>query len=124
MAKEKTEHPTTIHEAVAEGLAKIAPVVRDRVVDTMVQRQVVKAGDAIVACMDKLNQLERDARKLVPDIVTYDEKGEPQSNGYSKARIEERKKVSDQIAKLTKAIEAAVQDKPDYGPVFQAAGGS
>jgi hypothetical protein len=99
----------TINEQVAERIKGIAPDVENKVVDLLVDKEVNRRVEIITQGLGKLEELDRESRKLSkPDVETFGEDGNLSSSGYSKARKEEREKLAQRIDKLTKAVEKAV----------------
>jgi hypothetical protein len=99
----------TINEQVGEKLKAIAPVVENKVVDLLVDKEVNRRVEIITQGLGKLEELDRESRKLSkPDVESYDGDGNLSSSGYSKVRKEEREKLAQRIDKLTKAVEKAV----------------
>lgn len=117
----------SVQTKVAEQLGKISEKVETSVVDVFVKRELDKRSTALVQVLDTLDQLERDLKKIKPDMVFYSEAGVEEAASYSKAKNEEKKKLQEKIGKYTKAIEKAL-DKGDFGDVYnlknQGKGGS
>lgn len=112
----------SVQMKVAEQISAIAPKVEDKVVGTLVDRELVKRSDALVNVMDKLDKANKDFKRLVADVKTYDEKGTVLTETFSKARIDERAKAQKQIDKMTGAINKALE-KGDFGDVYNLASG-
>lgn len=109
---------TSIREAVAEALSDLGGNTRARVVEHFANIEAQKRADALVAGLNKLNDLEREAKKLTKgDVVTYNEDGSEASSAFSKERIDARKKLSEQIEKLTKAMNKA-DESSDFGDLY------
>ncbi len=109
----------TIREAVAEGLTNLAGRTRESVIEHFAAAKAEKQAQALIKGLDKLSGFERELQKINrPDIITYDGDGQPLGTGaYSKERIEERKKLNEQIEKLTNAINKA-DDSNDFDKLF------
>jgi len=109
----------TITDVVAEKIAEISPAVNDKVIDALVARELDKRSDAILAGLDKLNSLKNDLKKIKPDVGGYfDEDGnETKPMQYSKAKFEELKKGKEQIDKVQKALDLAI-DKGDMSKLY------
>lgn len=110
----------TITDAVAEKIAAISPEVNEKVIEALVEREKAKRTDAVLAGLDKLRTLQSDLRKIRPDVGgAFDENGtELKPTLYSKAKFEERKKVVEQIDKLQKALDLAI-DKGDMTKLYE-----
>lgn len=110
-----------LRAVIAEQILKCAPHVEERIVTALVEREVVKRSDAIVKCLDKLSKAENDQRKIKPDIIAYDVTGGKVSENWSKDRLEELNKSKVKIDKLTRAIDKALDKKPDFSDVYNLA---
>lgn len=110
-----------LRAVIAEQILKCAPLVEERIVTAMVEREVVKRGEAIGKCLDKLMKAENDQRKIKPDIIAYDAAGTKVSENWSKERLEELNKSKQRIEKLTRAIDKALDKKPDFSDVYNLA---
>ena len=110
----------TITDAVAEKIAAISPAVNEKVIDALVVRELEKRSDAVLSGLDKLRTMQNDLRKIKPDVGGFfDEDGnETKPNAYSKAKFEERKKFNEQIEKLQKALDLAI-DKGDMSKLYE-----
>ena len=108
----------TITTAVAEKLANLSPVVNAKVVDYMVEKEIEKRSNAIVTAMDKLNALKNDLKKVKPDQVFYDDAGAQTRAEWSKSKLEEKNKLTQQVDKFEKALTAAI-DQGDMAKVYE-----
>jgi len=110
----------TITDAVAEQIAAISPAVNSKVIDALVARELEKRSDAVLNGLDKLRGLQNDLKKIRPDVGgAYDEEGnEIKPTLFSKAKFDERKKLVEQIEKLQKALDLAI-DKGDMSKLYE-----
>ena len=110
----------TITDAVADKIAEISPAVNERVIDHLVALELEKRSTAIVSGLDKLRGLQNDLRKLRPDVGgAFNEDGtEVKPMLYSKDKFEARKKLTEQIDKLQKALDLAI-DKGDMSKLYE-----
>lgn len=101
---------TSISEKIATQLKAVNPKVETKVVDAIVDREVTKRSTTIVQGLDKLDKLEKDFAKIRPDVETFagDNSGTQAGAVYSKSAWEGRKKAEAAIAKLTAAIDKAL----------------
>lgn len=106
-----------LHEKIAEQLSKSGGEVTNRVIEAMVERELNKRTTAVSAVFDLLNRETANLRKIRPDVITYGEDGTKTSEGYSKAKIDERKKSNEMIEKLTKALTNALE-KGEFDGVY------
>lgn len=115
-----TEAPApvaTISEAIAARLSGVAPLTREKVIDHFAQKLATKQADALIVGLDKLDGLNKENYKLKADQIVYNAGGTPISEGFSKARLDERKKLGEQIEKLSKAIDKA-DAKGDFADLY------
>lgn len=110
---------SSIRDAVRTNLTNTLPArTRELVVEHFAKQEAEKQGTALIKGLDKLSSLERDLNKINrPDVKTYNEDGSEASATWSKDRLDERKKLSEQIEKLSKAIDKA-DDKGDFADLY------
>lgn len=101
---------------IAEKISTIAPAVEDKIITSLVDRELNRRSDAVVKAIDALSKMEAEMKKIKPEN-TFDAKGEKISEYFTKAKIEEKNKLQQKIDKYTKAIEKALE-KADYGDVY------
>jgi len=107
----------TVQVKVAETIANIAPKVEDKVVDVLVERELKRRSDALVSAMDKLDKMEKELSKIKADQISFDEDGKIVSQTFSKAKKEEKDKLSQKVQKATNAINKALE-KGEFGDVY------
>ncbi len=109
----------SIRDAVRTNLTETLPNrTRGFVVEHFAKLEAEKQGTALIKGLDKLSSLERDLNKINrPDVQTFNEDGSVASASWSKDRLDERKKLSEQIEKLSKAIDKA-DDKGDFADLY------
>lgn len=112
----------SIQISVAEKIATLGPGVADKVINTIVEKELIRRSNALVDCIDKLEKEEKAFRKLGADQKTFDEKGSVVSEYYSKARVEDRAKTKKKIEKITAAITKALE-KNEFSDVYNYASG-
>lgn len=117
MSKE-SETNTTIRNAVAEKLAVVGKeTVRSAVIQKLVNDEIANRTAAVLEGMNRLAKLKSDHRKIKPDQRSLDVEGNITSETYSPTRFEELKKANEQITKLEKALEIALEDG-DYSKLL------
>lgn len=100
----------TIREKVGERIAALSPAVEAKVIEHFVQKEADRRADAIIKGIDKLTDLTRERRKTEKgDIISYNSDGSVATQTYSKDRLEANKKADEQIQKLAKAIDKALE---------------
>lgn len=101
-----------------------ASAVEEAAINIMADRTLKKRTDAVVTVVDKIDSSERELRKLVADQVNYDGEGKKTSETFSKAVVESRAKINQQLAKLRKALDKALPADgadPDFSDVLNLA---
>lgn len=95
-----------------------ASAVEEAAINIMADRTLKKRTDAVVTVVDKIDSSERELRKLVADQVNYDGEGKKTSETFSKAVVESRAKINQQLAKLRKALDKALPAADGADPDF------
>jgi hypothetical protein len=106
-----------IATAVAERLANIAPAVADKVVEHLVNKELTRRSEAVIGGLSELDKLKGEFKKLKPDVNTFNEDGSAATSSWTKPKLEEKNKAEQKIAKLTKAIDKALNDN-DYSDLY------
>lgn len=113
--------PLTIREAVAASLQGLSERTREQVIEHFASKEAQKQASALVTGLDKLATLERDLNKIRPQNTMFDGAGQPIGEPtFTKAQIDDRKKLADQIEKLTRAINKA-DEHNDFGDLYNVA---
>jgi hypothetical protein len=106
---------SSINEAVAEKLANISPVVNEKVVDLLVDKEVNRRVELITQGLAKLNEAERETRKLSkPNAETFNADGSVATTAFTKDALDALNKHNEKTEKLRKALDKAV-DSGDIG---------
>lgn len=117
----KAEGPVaiSIRDSVRESLKSVGPRTRDAVIEHFAAQEAGKQAQALIKGLEKLNTLERDYQKINrPDVVTFTAEGKEATSSFSKSRIDDRKKLQEQIEKLTNAINKA-DDGNDFSKLYE-----
>lgn len=107
----------TIHEAVAAKIGGSNPEVQNRVIDAIADKEIARRVDAILRGIDQVDQMTSELRKMKPDVVSYNDDGTVLSSGYSKAKLDERKKLTEKRDKMQGIVDKAL-DRADYGDLY------
>lgn len=108
----------TIRTAVRDSLAGLGPRIREQVIEVFASREADKQANALVKGLDKLTELERELVKIKPTYAGYNAEGQGVGEPmFTKEQLDQRKKTSEQIEKLKKAINKA-DDKGDFGDLY------
>ena len=108
-----------IKEKLAERLLTSGSDVKNNVLDTLYNNELKTRTDACLKVLTKIEEKEKELKKLkVSDNNIYDEKGTVVAGGYSKARVDDIKKASDELERLNKALENALENN-DFTRVLE-----
>lgn len=106
---EQVNNSKTIREAVADQIKVISPKVGEIVIETFVKIEVEKRAEAIVKGFNKLTEYERVGYKLAKgDVITYNADGSVAAQTFTKERLEETKKNTEKVEKITRALDKAL----------------
>lgn len=111
-----------VTDKIAEKIAAIAPQVEDRVVETLVERQLKKRSEAMVIVLDLIDKETAALKKLRPDLELISASGQELEACYSKARWQERQKLQGKIEKMEKAIAKAIEHN-EYADLYNLSSG-
>ena len=110
-----------IQTEVATRLSSLSKVVYDELVNNLVTAETTRRVDAVTTVFNKAAGLKKDLQKINrPDQQLFTADGTVASEAYSKSRLEEIKKLNEQIGKLDQALAAAF-DKNDFSKVLELA---
>lgn len=108
-----------IKEKLAERLLTSGSDVKNNILDTLYNNELKTRTDACLKVLTKIEEKEKELKKLkVSDNNIYDEKGTVVAGGYSKARVDDIKKASDELERLNKALENALENN-DFTKVLE-----
>ena len=108
-----------IKEKLAERLLTSGSDVKNNVLDTLYNNELKTRTDACLKVLTKIEEKEKELKKLkVSDNNIYDEKGTVVAGGYSKARVDDIKKASEELERLNKALENALENN-DFTKVLE-----
>jgi cell division protein ZapA (FtsZ GTPase activity inhibitor) len=109
----------SLKETVAERVAALGPAVQEGVVTVLVEQVKKKRETAILTALNLLEEKQKELKKIKPE-QTFDAEGKVASEFFTKANNETRKKTSEAIAKIEKALEKALNvEKPEYDDLFK-----
>lgn len=112
------EERVTIRLAVAESLKGLSERTRAAVVEHFAEKEATRQATALITGLDKLRGLEQELMKVKPQHTMFDADGTGVGDAtFTKEQVEQRKKLGEQVEKLTKAINKA-DDKDDFGDLY------
>lgn len=109
----------TIGAKVAEKISAATNngSVLQSVIDRLATLEIERRADALLKAINLAFSIKKDLYKVKPDIVAYTLEGTIASEQWSKAKLEERKKLTEKLEKVERIIAKAV-DKGDYSDIF------
>ena len=111
-----------IREAVATKINNSGDDIKNAVVEHLASQVIDKRVSQAVQAFAELDKVEKELRKLNPDVIHYDKDGSPHAPAYSKAVFENCKKVLERQGKFEKALEKALGDAQDYNDLSSLVG--
>lgn len=100
---------TTVQDKVAEKIAQSGPVVMDRVVSLIADKEIKSRVDAVTQAVATVDNLQKDLVKINKnDTVNYSADGS-KVEMMSEKRYNEIKKAKERISKLEAAISKALE---------------
>jgi hypothetical protein len=107
-----------INIAVAEQIANLgSSKVVDTVVAQLVEVEIKKRADALASSLKLFEDTRRELNKMRPDQASFDENGAKVSETFSKKAFEDKKKLTEKLAKIDKIIVAATE-KDQWGDLY------
>jgi hypothetical protein len=90
--------------AVAAKVNSSSSEVRDRVVATLVERELAVRTETVEKTVAKLKELSGEFKKIRADVVAYDESGVTVTSNWSKEQLEKKNKARAKVDQLEKAL--------------------
>lgn len=118
MAKAQAKTAADIGTKIAEGISKLGPDIEEGLIAGRVERELNKRVTALTQVYEKLERLNKDAKKLKPDQVSYDDEGNEVSRTWSENALKGKKELADKIGKFERVIETALT-KGDFSEVYK-----
>lgn len=87
--------------------------VRQRVKNQLVEAELVKRTEMLAKALATREELAKEANRIKPDQVTYNENGEKQAELYTKKQADTLKKAREKLDKCDKAIDKCMNNA-DY----------
>ncbi len=108
-APEEKDNAATVLSEVAERIKASTPTVRTKLVETLVEKEVVLRADLLGKALDARSAAVSELQKInKPDVVTYDADGKEVGGTYTKDNLKKIKEGKEKLAKIEKAIELAL----------------
>jgi hypothetical protein len=113
---------TSLREAVHAKIELLSADIAERAAAQIAEETVKKRVALIVQADTEIGNLEKELRRLKPDLNQYSESGEVITSNYSKDRYEAKKKLTDRRAKISKLLEMALADSAKFSELASAIG--
>lgn len=115
---EQDKPQITIREAIADSLGQLGGRTRSQVIEHFAGIEASKQATALIKGLDRFQELDRELSKIRPQNKSFDAAGNPLDEpSFTKEQIDQRKKLTDQIDKLERAINKA-DDNNDFGDLY------
>jgi len=95
---------------VKEGILSASTEVPKTVVQHYVDKEIDSRVAKTIAAIDAATNLEGQIKRIKPDQESFNEAGVPVSATYTKAKVEERKKLQEKLDKVEAALLDAFND--------------
>jgi len=105
-----------INTKVAERIQKCGVEVQDAVIESLANKEISRRVDALVKGVDQLEALQKEGKKIKPDVKLCDDAGKVIGEHWSPKAAEERQKHLKKVDKLTKSIEKGLSG--DFSDLF------
>lgn len=102
----------------AIGLLSRSGEIRKRVVDKLVEEEIVRLGILLAKALVKRKEQISIIDKIEPDQCGFDLNGDMVAQYWSKDKLQEKQKAIQKLAKIDKAIDLAI-DAADYSRIKQ-----
>jgi len=114
----------SLNETVAERIAKSGDKVLEVIANARYEKEFKRRSDAATKVVDNLFVLEGNLKKIRPDHVSYTvvEGKRVEHASWSKAKLDERDKLEQQIAQHETALTKAFEED-DWEKLFNLANG-
>jgi len=100
----------SIREDVKKGISDNNKQVRERIVATLVETQIVSRTELVTKAISAYDSISNDFNKARPDNKTYNPDGTVASETYTQAQAQKRVKAQGDLTKITEALSAAIDD--------------
>lgn len=84
-------------------------VLFSRVVDALAEETVAKRVQQVTSAYTEWLKQDKEIKRVKPDVVSYNADGTVKDEAWTKAGLDAKKKITDRIAKIEKAITNALE---------------
>lgn len=111
-----------LKEAVQLKIAGFDKRVADMAAEEIARQTLDKRVSLVVSAFTLMDNLEKEANKIKPDLNSLSENGDLVAAHYSKDQYEKRKKIRDRHRKIGNCLEAALGDPSKYNELANVIG--
>lgn len=101
-----------LDSSVKTLLTQSTPSLKNRVVNTLVEKELTTRHDKLLKALDMIKEAEKELKKIKPDVEHFDADGNPEKPKYTKTQLDALKAAKKKIADINEAIALAL-DKGD-----------
>jgi chaperonin cofactor prefoldin len=106
--KASSSKSKSLHTMVRTKIEGSTDAVFNRVVDRLAEDEIKKREDLLVQGLAKLDEADKEVKKIKPDQGSYDADGKLIGEAtFSKAKADELKKAREKLEKISNALEKA-----------------
>lgn len=105
---ETSNQVTTIRESISKQIKDLNSTVAEGVISSLVSVEIEKRKEMVRKAVIQYEELEKSLKKIKPDNISYNEKGEEITAGWTKVGLENFNKSKKELENLNKAIENAI----------------
>ena len=107
-------------DAVVKSVAESGPDLQERLIVALKEKELAGRLATLVEAMGKVEHLRTAIRRVKADEVQYDIDGNKLVEAYSKAKVDERKKLVEQLERMDKLVSKCLTEQPDFGALKKA----
>ena len=112
---QNTEHKySTVLDMFKNRVADSGAQVLDGVVTSLTNAELKKREAMVLKGLEIIQGYDKEIKKIKPDQENYDEHNELVNATYSQSKSKELKGLKEKKAKLDKALDMALGEKPDF----------
>ncbi len=109
----KIKKSGSIKEAIVLAIKGSSEQIVKSVIEELADVEIQVRKNLVIKAMNKLDELEKEGKKLKPDNISYNEDGTIATSTWTKGALDAVKKNRESIAKIENSIEKALSQN-DY----------
>lgn len=102
-----SEQIKTLHEEVADKLSKSIPALRAEIIEELADKVLRSRSETLLNAIEEIAKLSKERSAIIkkPANVSYDGDGNKVTETYTKQQIDDKKKIEDRHAKISKLVD-------------------